>query len=195
MLFQTPWPGLALFAGLTIVLAWQAQRRRSRRLAIAAVPTALLAGLFPLLSYTVTTTSERLTVRTRQLIEAVAEPHADRLGELLTADVSLRTRGGQTVVDGRAELIDRAGRVGQRYPIRGWTVTALDGGRLDERTARSFLKLFTAHEASGGFYEGAEARALTGWFMDWRRVDGRWRISRITWHSINNRPPRADMLP
>lgn len=195
LLFHTPWPGLILFALVALILAWLALRRRSRGLAIAAAVTALIAAVFPLLSSTVTTTSERLTERTRLLIDGVVNPDTASFASLFTEQVALEAPEGNVENEGRTELIERIEFVSKRYPVVDYTVTNLDGGLVEAGRARSFLKILTRHEGGGGFYAGTEAAALTGWLMDWRLVDGQWRITRIVMHSLNNQPPTRHTIP
>jgi len=196
LLFETPWPGLSVFAALTIVLAWQALRRRGRRLAIAAAATALLAGLFPLLSYGVTTTSERLSNGTRMLVRFVADDSASGLRLLMTKDVALEAPEGEVVVEGVEPMLERIEAARRRYPITGWRVLTVDGGRVDAGTARSFLRIRTTHEMTGsGLMAGEPMPALTNWLMDWRRVAGKWRIERIILLRVNRAEPRPGMIP
>lgn len=196
LLFETPWPGLSVFAALTIVLAWQALRRRGRKLAIAAAASALLAGLFPLLSYTVKTTSERLVERTHALIQAVAEVDPPALRSLMTEDVQLEAPEQTIIAEGLDEMLERVEAVERRYPIAGWDALTLNGGRVDSETARSFLSVRTSHEMTGsGIMAGEQMPTLTNWFMDWRRADGKWRIERIILLRVNRAEPRPGMIP
>lgn len=196
LLFETPWPGLSVFAALTIVLAWQALRRRGRRLAIAAAAAALLAGLFPLLSYAVTTTSERLSDQTRRLIRIGADDSEPGPRSLMTDDVTLEAPEGEVVVEGIEEMGERIDAARRRYPIEGWRVLTVDGGRVDADTARSFLSIRTTHAMTGsGLMAGEPVPALTSWLMDWRRVDRQWRIERIILLRLNRAEPRPGVIP
>ncbi len=197
LLFETWWPGLAVFLVAAAMLGYQALQRRHARLAIAAGICALIAGLFPLLAFTVTTVRETVIARSRQLAEAGIPPlDAAALRRLLAERVVFEAPRGQTLFTRRDEILQLAERADRRWTVAEWGAITLDGRRLDDNHAQSYARVRTRLTARGqGVISGGEFAVTSGWLIDWRQVDDRWRADRITLLTINGQAADPALLP
>lgn len=179
-IFESPYllgTGLLLLA---LVLLWLGLRDgRSDRLRIMLVP--LLLGIAVLVvGGLVVTSGEHADRVTREIVEAVVSSDFVAVDNLLAHDATLHVRSPRNPGYDHDFIISQISRpeIGR---IQSHTITNLES--YSASADRGVVHLACRTEDVRFF-------AMTRWVLEVRRTEaGAWKVSRITWVSINNASP------
>lgn len=185
LLLESPWLLVIALAAGGLIVRLAARQRGHRRLAHAGWIGPGLALLVWALSHLVQTGREQLLAHSRDLVASTAPIQPPHLLAMLRPDAVLVGPDGQTWLDGpalRAELESQAGRL----RIASQSIRSIEAQTLGDGQGVALLDLRTT--LAEGF--GAQAPIASKWLLTWRQEDGVWRLQRVQWLELMNRPAR-----
>ncbi len=181
---ENPWPLAVAIAAVAAVLIWIGAREGLwRRVRVGGAMGFVALGLV-LIGWFVETPGETGERITRQFVDAVVAEDVNAATALLVAEGgtfnSVSPNHPGVDLD---EIGDRVREFVGDYDIESNRITMLDG--YGESSDRAAVHLACITEIDRGY-----GPAVTQWvFRVERQSDGAWRITRITWVSMNSRPP------
>jgi len=181
-LFENPWPlaiALALL-GAVLVLRGLGDGRRPLLVGGGAAVALALAAL--LVGSVVTTPGEHAAAIVRRLVAHAEQAETDAALGLFADDAVMnygrRENPGTAIADIRRALSALEGR----HRIESNRVRRLVAVTLDEETGEVELSCSTTTGSSSG-------AVPTDWIVRVRRIDGEWRIDRLTFERLFAGPP------
>jgi len=180
---ENPWPLGLVLLGAGFVIGYLALRQGfMRRLAIAA-SMAALGALVIITAAFVTTAGERAEQVTRQLVEAATTNDLVTSANLIDPDATLHISSAQNPGLAYDTIIDRISELAASYAIEENDITHL-AGYTESRDAATVQLACNTTVASFPYPN------LSQWELRVQRgTDGAWRVTKITWLTINTRTP------
>jgi hypothetical protein len=185
---ENPWPGGVLLVLIGLGLLWSGLReglgarvKWGGGLALAGV-SLLLVGLL------VVTPGERAKAVTRQLIDDVVANHSGQVAAAsLFADSAAMSFTSPNNPGFDVQFImERLDRLAMRYSIDSNTITMLRGYTESSDSGVVHLGCATSVAQQPGY-------AVTQWVLRvQKQPDGAWKITRLTWVSLNGQKPQPD---
>ncbi|MEX0885947.1 MAG: DUF4440 domain-containing protein [Phycisphaeraceae bacterium] len=204
LLLEQPWPAALVLLTVAVTLFGVGGRRRQGRLQLAGLGVALLAGGVVVLAWGVTTPRERVAALTDELLRATEGSVDDAaLRRLLAPGATLVGPDGDDWLAGEAlhgavrGAAERFGPV--EHEVRQRTVSARGG-----RGGRGIAEIDLRTRINRGGAAGVPVS--TRWTLHWRldggggnggggsRGGGVWRVERVVWQAMQNRPPEPGWL-
>jgi hypothetical protein len=166
-LFDTPYWFLGLLGVVGVGLWLSGNARQEGRTKAAALAVLLLAVALALVSYAVDTDKEKVTKRTRKLVEAVEKKDKAALGDLLHARASM-------VWLTKPDIIEQAASAVDRYHLQNFHIGSLDVDQPNANEIEANLSV-SAHVETSGFASDAPST----WLLVWERTDRGWLLRDI----------------
>lgn len=172
LLFEAPLGPVAVLAALGVIALVMFNRRAElkRGVATACVLFAAAVGVW-ITAATVTTDRERITTRSRELVEAVGRVDVDAVGDYLADEVRLV---GWQDTESRERILrmvedEVRGRVGVTSARVVRSQAVIDGPNV----GRTYVRVHVEADQLAPPY--------TWWRLDWACENGEWRVVRIEW--------------
>ena len=181
MFFEYPWPLVIAIWATSLFLFYLARKRADKRLFQSAV-TAFIVGFVPIaLSYTVTTDAEIVRKRTKQLLQATAPLHMDKLNTFLEQYASIVGPKNQNWISYKdLQTILPTVQRNTQYTSHQVIVTRTEV--LPGNMIATFLKLRT--KIKNGM------TIKSDWTLLWKEApDGEWRVNQIRFDKLQNHEP------
>ncbi len=182
---ENPWPMLvtlgAIGAGLIVI----GRRREQKRKIVAGIVFAVLGVLIWLAGLLISTDREMMVNRTRLLVKAAVMPVAmEVFGELLSRDVRLFDHDYESI-------LRMIGRAEDRWGVKSAWITNLQVRQDGPQRGVTYLSVITRVDSR---YGGGATQ--TRWLLHWRKeTDGLWRLVKIEWIELGDRPAQEGDLP
>jgi hypothetical protein len=182
LLFESPWPIVAVLVVVAVGLGIAGTRRANGRLQLAGAALVVLACGAWLLAWAVTTDREAVMARTEQLVQATAPLAMGEVRRLVAEDAIITGPNGEVWYDWSVAQ-DQLQRTLTTWPVTDQTIRGL-AVEVQGDAARSALDLRTTLEAAG-------LPMPSTWLLTWRRTsDGGWQATEIRWLTLQGEEPR-----
>jgi len=188
MVFEDPWVLAIALLVIAAGLFFFSGRRHLQRLA--AIPVTL-AVLVVVAAFTVQTDREQMIAGTYGMVNTLETPgdvgaFADYLAETITFEAR-----GRTVDRDKAAIVGIGERTLSRYAPPSHTITDIKVEQLGPSEGVTYMAVIS--NLAGDAYDGY---VKTKWLLYWRiDDDGNWRIDRIVWRSLNDKPANPRLVP
>lgn len=184
LLFESPWPLVAVFVVVAMALTFIARQQVKPKLKYPAYGFAVAAGALVATALLVRTPAESLRIDTRGFVESTSPWDENVFREIVSSQLILTSSGGATIMQGPA-LVDSIVSVFDRYPVAHHRIHDIQIESLTDDFGVVILDLRTTFDTDSGM--GFPGPHATKWRLGWEkanRPDGDPNHPTLLWHLV-----------
>lgn len=184
LLLESPWMLVIALAAAGLIVRYVGRQRGQPALARISWGLVLLAGSVLALAYLVTTPREALIRRTGELLRATAPLDLPAVTAMLDPAAVLVGPGGETWLE-RPQIERELESADQRFGLASHTLRYIQAQARDQQGIVEIDLRTTLREGLG-----PQAPIGSRWLLSWQRdARGEWKLHRLQWLELMNRPP------